>query len=422
MVTAYLGALRLFSHNVRLYLISSALAGFAFFGINAVLFNLYLLRLGYGPEFIGTVNSSGLLAFGLFSLPAGGLGDRWGIRRSMIVGVATMAIGLGLLPLGEFMTKGYHPGWLIVTYMLTGFGASLYFVNANPFLMSSSSEEERSHVFSVREAFFPLAGFVGNLVGGLLPGIFVRLTGLSLDHPAPYRYSLLIAAILLLPGVGALLATREIKVEHTKETVTERERAPLLPIALLGLTILLGTSGDSVVMTFFNVYLDSGLDLPTTQIGMLLAIGQLFVVPAALSMPLIAARWGRDRAILLGFFGVILSLMPLALIPHWGAAGLGFIGVRALGTIRNPALSVYGMEMVKPRWRTAMSGAMTMAFGLGISAMALGGGYIIAALGYRYLFLTGAGLTTIGGLIYWSYFFRVPRGELAQKLVVDIGE
>ena len=60
-----------------------------------------------------------------------------------------------------------------------------------------------------------------------------------------------------------------------------------------------------------------------------------------------------------------------------------------------------------------MSGAVNMAFGLSFSAMALGGGYLIGALGYRSLFLTGAGLTAAGALLFWAYF-RVPRGELGR--------
>jgi predicted MFS family arabinose efflux permease len=109
-----------------------------------------------------------------------------------------------------------------------------------------------------------------------------------------------------------------------------------------------------------------------------------------------------------------LSLLPLALIPHRGAAGLGLMGMMALGSIARPANTVYHQEIVSPGWRAAMSGATTMAAGLSWSVMAFGGGYLITALGYRSLFLTGAGLTVAGALLFWAYF-RVPRGELASR-------
>jgi len=78
MTANYLKALRLFSRNVRLYLITTVLVGFCYYGIYAVLFNLYLLRLGYGPGFIGLVNAAGWSPVVVFALPAGALGSRWG--------------------------------------------------------------------------------------------------------------------------------------------------------------------------------------------------------------------------------------------------------------------------------------------------------------------------------------------------------
>jgi len=67
---------------------------FVFAGIHAVLLNLYLLRLGYVPEFISLVNAAGLLTLGVFSLPAGALGTGWGSCGTMI---ADLVIAVSLL-------------------------------------------------------------------------------------------------------------------------------------------------------------------------------------------------------------------------------------------------------------------------------------------------------------------------------------
>ena len=98
MIAAYLAKLRLFNRDVRLYLVTAVLRGLAWDGIRVVLLNLYLLRLGYGPEFIGIVNGLGALAFSLFCLPAGLLDRRWGSRRLLIAGLSMSALGLVLLP------------------------------------------------------------------------------------------------------------------------------------------------------------------------------------------------------------------------------------------------------------------------------------------------------------------------------------
>jgi MFS family permease len=414
MATTYLQVLRRFSRDVRLYLITAALFGFTVGGgISAVLLNLYLLRLGHGPEFIGLVNAAGMLAIAVFSLRAGALGGRWGIRRLMIAGLCLAVAGFGLFPLAEFIPTTWQAGWILATYLLGWLGIALYIVNSNPFLMGATSSEERSHAFSVQTALWPLAGFAGSLVGGLLPGLFATAVGVSLDDPAPYRYPLLIAAVALIPAVVAMLATREISPAYAEETVAEAGPAPYGLIALMALVALLQMAGEGAARIFFNVYLDAGLHVPTAQIGVLSAAGQLVAVPAALAAPLLMTRWGKERTYVLASLGLALSLLPLALIPHWGAAGLGFMGIMALALIALPANTIYHQEIVSPGWRAAMSGATTTMAGLSWSATAFGGGYIITALGYRSLFLTGAGLTVAGALLFWAYF-RVPRGELAS--------
>ena len=55
----------------------------------------------------------------------------------------------------------------------------------------------------------PLAAFVGSLIGGALPGFWSRVLGLSLDQPASYRYTLLVAVALLAPSVVPLFVARD---------------------------------------------------------------------------------------------------------------------------------------------------------------------------------------------------------------------
>ena len=75
----YVRSLRTFSAGVRVCLVVIAVLGFTISGgISSVVFNLYLLRLGYGPEFIGLLGAVSSLATVAFSVPAGLLGRRLG--------------------------------------------------------------------------------------------------------------------------------------------------------------------------------------------------------------------------------------------------------------------------------------------------------------------------------------------------------
>jgi len=415
MIRTYLDALRSFSRTVRLYFVSTALMSFAIYGgIYATLLNLYLLRLGYGPDFIGWVHALAALGYALSCLLAGVLGGRYGPRLMLILGLGLMVVAYGLLPLGEFLPAAVQPGWLVTTNLLGYLGIAAYFVNGPPFLMGATGESERNHAFSLRIALDPIAFSAGGLAGGFLPGGFARLMGATLDSPAPYRASLLLAALLLAPGVFALLTTRPSRTDQPERSrVTARGATPYGLIALLALVVLLRYAGRATVKTFFNVYLDDGLHLGPSQIGALSAAGQALSIPAVLATPSLMARWGKERTLALSLLSMALAQLPLALLPHWTAAGISFMTITGLFSITTVTIRIYSQEIVAPPHRSAMSSGSMMSEGLIGFGMALGGGYAIVALGYPALFLASAALTAAGGLVFW-FCFRVPRGELAH--------
>jgi MFS family permease len=418
MITAYVGKLRLLSRDVRLVLITYASAGFCYFGIISVLLNLYLLRLGYGPEFIGLFNGIPWLAYAISCVPAGALGIRWGSRRTMIAGIGLTVVGTGLLPLAESLPPGTQDWWLLVTNTLAYLGSAVWTVSGIPFLAGATSPEERGHAFSVLAALIPLGGFAGNLVGGFLPGVIARPLGASLNMAAPYRYPLWLAAagygLIALP---ALLAAREPRPRSSQDAVVGASGAPYSLIASLALTRLLWAAGAWAAIVFFNVYLDTAMGAPTSLIGTLSAIGSLTTVLAGLATAVLLGRLGKGRTLLWGAFGLVLGLLPLALLPHWLAAGIGLVVTSAAESIAGAAFTVYSQEIVPPRWRAAMSGAGLMAWGLSSSMVSLGGGYIIASSGYRRLFLAGAGIALVGAMLFWASFLRKPRGEFARASV-----
>jgi MFS family permease len=417
MAATYLRMLRLFTRELRLFLVTAALVGFAWDGIRAVLLNLYLLRLGYGPEFVGLVNSVGSFAFALLCLPAGTLGTRWGSRRAMIAGMATLTFGFWLLPLVEYLPGAWHSTWLLAVSVLTYLGFALFLVNGLPFMMGATGPVERDHAFSFHIALAPLAAFIGSLVAGALPGLFGSLLGTSLDDPAAYRFPLWLAASFLVPGVLALVRTRSVEEPQVPED-TASASASKLPYGLLaaiGLIMAFRFGGRGAVMTFFNVYLDNGLGVSTTLIGTLSGLGQLLSIPAALVAPLLMARWGKPHTISFGMAGMVLCLVPLAIIPHWAAAGLGMASSSALFSLTVGPIRVFSQELVAPRWRATMASAFMMGAGLAFSAVSLAGGYAIERFGYQTLFLFATGLIAAGTLLF-TYYFRVPRGEMAHQL------
>jgi MFS family permease len=407
LVASYVHTVRRFRHSIRLYLYIVALIGFVYDGgIYSVVFNLYLLRLGYGPEFVGQVNAAGMLAFALGAFPAGALGDRWGNRRMMVAGPVAMFAGGLLLTWAEFGPPAWQATWLTVAYILLNLGLALFFVNSIPYLMALTTPAERGPAFAVQSALISLAAFAGSLTGGFLPGYFAFALDKTQADPAPYRYPLLLAALLLITGVWAAFGTRDTD-EPGNIVQPEVEDAGISSalkiwglILVLSLIRMLLVAGSAVAMTFFNVYMDAGLHVSTVQIGIAVAIGRLSAVPAALTTPLLAARWGNAPVALVASLLLVVFLAPLALVPVWYAAGLGYIGAIAMTSIRYPAFMVYSMEMAPVRYRSALAGSAETATGLSFASLALVGGYLIANLGYSALFLTGAALNLMGTMIF----------------------
>ena len=415
----YLQRLRLFHRDVRLFLVSAAVVGLAWDGVRAVVLNLYMLRLGYGPEFVGVVNAVGALVFALSCLPAGAMGSRWQSRRVLVGGVVLLAASFGLLPMTEILTGSGRTAWLVLTSALGHLGLALYLVNGLPFMMAATKPLERSHAFSFHMAVVPLAGFAGSLLGGILPGLFAAGSGLSLEAAAPYRFPLWLAALLLVPGIAVLLRTRTVDGEPAPAgpapgPAVQTSPAPIGLILAIGLTMALRFGGRGILVTFFNVYLDDGLGASTALIGSLSAAGQLLAVPSALIAPLLVARAGNIRTVSWGTLGMAVCLLPLALVPHWAPAGLGLVSSTTLFSATVGPIRMFSQELVAPRWRASMAWAFMMGAGLAFSAVSLLGGYAIAGLGYQTLFLIAAGLMAGGGIFFWWYF-RQPRGELTGE-------
>ena len=223
--------------------------------------------------------------------------------------------------------------------------------------MNLAHRDVRNVVFSMLAAGGSLAAFLGNLIAGFLQGLFARAMAVAL---------------------------------------------------------FLRMIGETSYRVFYNVHMDLNLDASTGLIGSLSAAAQLAAIPAALLMPLLTRQLGRYRLFTAGLCGMAASLLLVGLIPHWAAAGTALVGVAAMHWVVGPTSVVFQQEIVPPEWREIISGATTMAIGIGSSGISLGGGYVLSLLGYRTLFLGGAASVALGALLF-GFYFRIPRGEYGRR-------
>lgn len=438
MLIHYFGGLRGLSRNVLFYLAATALIGISFDGgVFTVLFNLFLLRLGFGPEYIGLVNSAGLLAFALASLPAGPIGTRFGTRRLLVIGLMLMGFGGLAVPIfAPMLPVAWMGGVIIALWIVMYTGMAIYFVNAVPFIMEISSESERSQAFSLQTAVLSLAAFTGALLGGFLPRLFTIGLGVDLQDPAPYRFPLIMSGTILLFSIWLILQVRRTAPEASATVQTAPALAPstapvaaprrigwlrvspiMSTILLLSTVRLFQVSGVATSFTFFNVYMDTKLMVAPEQIGIIAAIARLIGVGLALVTPYAISRIGAPNTVLLASVVSTVSLLPLALVATPFAAGLGHIGVTAFSSMRFPAFMIYCMSLVPANWRGTVAGLGEFFGGISFAVIAYVGGYIISSQGFPPLFLIGAALTFIGTLLFFVWYVIPDRGKRAPEPV-----
>ena len=401
--------------NPQARLFFAALVGMSFVvdGAYNVLLNLYLLRLDYGTEFIGLVNAVGLLTFGCASLPAGILGARYSNTRMMKIGGALSVSGGLLLPQVELLPPGLREGALAFLYGLMLCGFSFFFVNGAPYLINVVDPEHKHLAFSLNTAHWALAGFAGSLIGGVLPGVIADWLATTLADPAPYRFTLTLSGIIMAFASLLLLRIRPLPVEDPSPPADSPATANSASvswtasfatlIAIMTLIRVFQVAGSATAMVYFNVYMDQQLLVSTAAIGAIAALGRLTGVPTALLTPLLVKRLGIVGVVIWSSLFTSVFLLPMALIEHWLAASLSFIGALAVMSVRFTAMTVFILDLVPKAQQSIMAGSGEAAAGMSFALMSLGGGILLSLFGFRELFLLGAALSFIGMLLFWGY-------------------
>jgi hypothetical protein len=266
---------RRIGRDARLWLLSRAFSSFVNFGVAAVLLNLYLLRIGYGPAFVGLLAAVGRLSSMATALPAAAAGRRMGLRNAMVAGGALVTLCWLAFLLAEGFPLPFRGGWLVGSQVLLFCGISLIMVNQSPYVMGVTTEEERNYALAGQQGLETLAGAIGALAAGWLPGYLAARLGTTLENPAPYRLALISGPLSYALVTLALLRARPepAMVEEQAQGDAPVTRAPLrtlVPITLLIFLFYLGAGS-----LFVNVYLDDALGVSTARIGALMGVVQL---------------------------------------------------------------------------------------------------------------------------------------------------
>ncbi len=417
--TAYVANLRRFSRNARLYLLH--IVGMdVIHGTWEVIFNLYLLELGFSIGFIGTRLAVMGISRVVAAVPAGWLSDRVGRKWGFIIGDGGGAL------LAVIQILSVDPAVLLVAPAFQAAFGALHHVTESPFMAENSEPEERVHLFSVGSGMRTLAAMAGALIAGLFPAWLADTFGLP--KVTAFRWATLlgiagwflslIPAVMLRPYLSAEVASAMTESPVSGRGLRASIRNPRTIGRLVVVSALLAL-GSGLTLSLANVYFHEGVGADEAEIGVTFAAGSLFLALASFAAPFVEARFGRVKSVTVTRFAAVPFILVIAFAPSLATptavvslAGVAFVLRTTLFNMAGPVYEAFSMALLHPGERATFVGITSLAGG----GLAAAGGWLGAQSMDRGAFgvpwLAMAVLYAASTALFWRFFRHEDAAEV----------
>lgn len=303
-----------------------------------------------------------LLAITAVILSAGRLGDRFGRRRLLLLGLLLFALACGLCGVAPRLD------WLIGARILQGLGAAIMMAMALAMVGDTVAPERTGRVMGLLGTMSAVGTAMGPSVGGVLLALWgwrsLFMVGVPLGLLAAalaYRY---VPSDRAHTSVSATLSLRT--AWHDRPL-----RAGLVMSALIA----------AVIMATFVVgpfYLSHGLGLDPAQMGLAMAVGPCVAAISGVPAGYLTDRLGSQRMSLAGlgllFCGAVLLSLVSGLLAYLGALVILTGGYSLFQAANNTAV----MSDVPATRRGTVSGLLNLSRNLGLIAGTSGLGAVFA--------------------------------------------
>ena len=395
-----------FNLNIRNFMIANFCTQIGM-GVFMVMYNIYIKELGLSESVNGSVVSLNALALVFMLVPAGIISDRLGRKKLIVAGTILTVCMLVMRSLVSTEQS------ILALAFCTGLVWAFVQVSGVPFLAENSTAQERMHLFSIHFSLVTVANVIGNLLGGVMADAF-QFFGMPIVESI--RYALLVGCVIFLVGLPFMLKvkspSRKVRFEAKKENITTEHahekpnlKHNLKMVALFSVSNLLIGIGAGLVIPYLNLYFANRFDASNSTIGLILALGSAMTAVAMLLGPILVARVGKVKALIIFQFASIPFLFLTAFTNSLLLAAIGFLMRQALMNAGNPITSAIAMEVVDDRYKGFANSVNQMIFNVGWALMGLPAAWLVTAYGhywgYAYTF-------TITGVIYLvasTYFY-----------------
>lgn len=404
----YIQPMRTFNRDARLFLWMTVINGIIFSGWQ-LFFNIFMLEKGFGRDFLGLVNSLPSLSGLVLGIAIGRFSDRIGRKPALLLGIVLTSFAL----IGQISFQ--QPAVIVVMSALVGVFNMLIIVSISPLMMKLSTVENRTLLFSLSFGLQTLAGAVGSIFAGQLPGLFGRLLDVGATSATAYQ-AVLITTVLI--GTTALIPLGLMNEPKTTPQGDPRqpqpqpgERRPTPPFRLTRLTVKLATPnfligfGAAILIPYMNVFFKDRFSISDSLLGILFSLSSLFIGIGSLIGPRLVVRLGgKIRTVAFTQFSSVIFMLMIGFVPSLWVAGIASLFRAALMNMSAPLYSAFCMEQTPESEQGLVSSVLNIAWNAGWAVGPFISGLVQEAYGFAPLFITTTilYLTAIG--VMWMFF------------------
>jgi MFS family permease len=385
------------------------------YGLLGVMLVLYLARLGFSGGRIGLLLTLTLIGDVAISLWLAAHADRWGRRRTLVLGAALMALG------GVVMASTGN-------YLALVLAATIGVISPSggevgPFqsieqaaLAQAVTDRERTRFF----AWYNLAGYLASAVGALAVGWFVgaaNRTGWT--DLAAYRIVFFAYAAC---GVGlAVISSRLTSAIEAPRTPANAPAGPVLfglhnsrglVLRLSALFALDSFGGGFILQSFLAWWLQQRFGADEATLGLVFFGTNLLSGLSGLVAVPLARRIGLINTMVWTHLPSNLLLMTVPLMPTLPLAIAALLARHLLSQMDVPTRQSYVNAVVDPAERSAANGITATARQLGTAAGPVVAGSLFGSAAATALpFFVCGTLKCVYDLALWRAFRRTKPPE-----------
>jgi MFS family permease len=364
-----------------------ALFNFGLF-IFFLLYNLYLLKLGFREDFLGLVTSSMTAGSIAGSLVAALAIRRFGLRETLAVCFVSVAC---IASLRAWVTPA--PALLALAFA-GGIVTAAWAVSLSPAVAQLTTEKNRPVAFSFIFSTGIFIGVLGGLAGGRLPGLLTRLH-LAASVVESYRGALLVGCLLVLLAVWPLL-----RVTMTTPPPSQRGFYRPSPVVIRFLAAIAAWNlGIGVFNPFLSVYF-SRLRLPVEQIGSLFSAAHVAQAGAVLMAPIVLRTFGLTRGVSAMQFATAIALLGLSAAGGPIGAGLAFAAYTMSQYMTEPGMFTFLMDSAPAEERSNASALNFLVTFTAQAIIAAIAGRMLARFGYPPVLIAAAVICALAALLF----------------------